>query len=339
MKIKYWILLVGLSLITFMLLSGCSQKDNNSAGSNDSPKSSPIELKVVGFFPSHVTEWEAVDYFIEQVNRELAGKVVINKLGGPEVIPANEQPEALRMGTIDMVYAPTFQWVSIAPELEAAKLAEITPMEMRKNGAFEFFDDVMQKKANAKYLGLFTSGFENFNIFTNVKLDKADLSGFIMRSVPIYEPLLLQLGASIVSLPLTEVSNAMDRGVITAFAYSLPGAEAFGFDQVAKYVINPGFYAAEAALAINTDAWNKLPKDVQDTLMRISIEAEEYGWNFHGDLKDQAVDSLTKKGMEFIELPPGEKEKFSTIAIEAGWEKVMERTPDSYDRLKGLLTK
>lgn len=327
-----------LLMVTLVLLSGCGEKNNESSGGEGSANN-PVELRIVGFFPSHVTEWEAVDYFVEQVNKELAGQVIINKLGGPEVIPANEQPEALRMGTIDMIYAPSAQWVPIAPELDAVKLAELSPMELRNNGGNEFLDQIYQEKANAKFIGIFQSGFENFAIFTNHKMDKADLSGQIMRSIPIYEPLLLKLGASIVSLPLTEISNAMDRGVITAFAYSLPGAEAFGFDQVAKYVINPGFYAGEASVAINLDAWNKLPKDVQDTIMRIAVEAEEYGWEYHTNLKNEAIESLTQKGMEFIDLPPGEREKFIEIATEAGWEKVKERTPGNYDRLREVLTK
>jgi hypothetical protein len=48
---------------------------------------------------------------------------------------------------------------------------------------------------------------------------------------------------------------------------------------------------------------------------------------------------LLKEGIEVIELPPGEREKFLKVAYEEGWKDVLAKNPEAGAKLKELLTK
>lgn len=330
-------MLLGLTL----LLAGCGQSTPSSSNdsSSNKPAQDPVELKMVGYWPTNAKEWHVANSFIDQVNKELAGKVKITVMGGPELIPQTELANAVRTGAIDMGYATASAFVSLVPEADAVKLTELTPEEMRKNGATAFIDKMFREKANSHFLGLTMYGNGFFHLYTKQKLEKADLSGLIFRSIPIYEPLLKALGAQITTLPGSEIITSMDRKVITGFAYPIAGAFGLGYGQAAKYVLTPGFYAPEASLTINLDKWNKLPKDVQETIDKLAAKAEIEAMEWTKGWEDEDAAALKKQGVEFVELPAGEKEKFIQTARETGWAKIKERTPQNWEQLQKLLAK
>lgn len=334
---KKRVMLIGISLLLSfaLLMTGCGQKspDSSTTGQN------LVELKMVGSFPLNAPEWKITKDFVDQVNKELTGKVKITIAGGPELIPTTELANAVRTGATDMSFSMASQYVSIVPEADAIKLATISPKDMRSNGAHEFYDKLFKEKANGHFLGMALFGQEWFHIFTNTKLEKADLSGYIFRSVPIYDPLLKELGAKVTTLDMTEINTAMDRKVITGFAYPVAGADANGFGQAAKYVLNQGFYSAEPILVINQDKWNKLPKDVQDTIDKLAAKAEVDSVAWCKEWADKSAVALKEKGVQFVDLPSEEKAKFAKVAADAGWAKIKERTPGNYEQLKKLLAK
>jgi TRAP-type C4-dicarboxylate transport system substrate-binding protein len=101
----------------------------------------------------------ADDYlgFIAHANKVLEqkfpGQVEIKYLGGSEVIPTKDQPEALRVGTVDMYFGTDAYYAGIAPSANASKLTQFTSWEERERGANKIFDEIHRKKLNATYLG------------------------------------------------------------------------------------------------------------------------------------------------------------------------------------------
>ncbi|MCL6478588.1 MAG: TRAP transporter substrate-binding protein DctP [Peptococcaceae bacterium] len=336
MHVKKSAVFVGISLLLgfALLLPGCGQE----TPAPNTGAQSPVELKMVGSFATSAPEWKITKDFVDQVNKELAGKVKITIAGGPELIPPTELANAVRTGAVDMSFSQASMYVSLVPEADAIKLATVSPADMRKNGAHDFLDKKFREKANGHFLGMTMFGQEWFHIFTNTKVEKADLSGHIFRSIPIYEPVLKALGAKVTTMDISEVVTAMDRKVITGFAYPVAGAAA-NFGTAAKYVLNPGFYAAEPIMVINQDKWNSLPEDVRNAVDKLAAKAEIDSVEWCKTWSEQSAKELKDKGVQFVDLPAGEKEKFEKVVFEAGWAKIKERSPDSYDQLKKLLTK
>lgn len=330
-----------LTLVTILtvglLVAGCGKGSRTGQATGGGGE---VELKFVSYFAlNSEKEWLAAKYFIDKVNKELSGKVRIKVLGGPEVVQAADQPEALRAGNIDMNFIPFSYYTSLVPEADALKLSEYSPMEMRKNGAFEFIDKKAQEKANTKVLGLMLPGTEWFYVYTTKKVDKADLSGLILRTIPIYEPAIKALGAKTVSMPISEVHDALQRKVIDGLCYPVLGADDLKLNEVVKYAIDAGFLSGEAVIVINNGKWQSLPEDVRKKIADIAAEAEEYGWNKLKELKQTSMNNLKAGGVEFVKLSPEEEVKFRKVIREASWAEIKKRCPDSYEKLYELLVR
>jgi len=95
-----------------------------------------------------------------------------------------------------------------------------------------------------------------------------DLKGLKIRmGTTALNTIFQSMGASPVFLPGGEIYESVKRGVIDAFEYITPSLNwGMGFQEVTKYMYLSSSRAPSDAqsLFVNMDAWNALPKDLQD---------------------------------------------------------------------------
>jgi TRAP-type mannitol/chloroaromatic compound transport system substrate-binding protein len=95
-----------------------------------------------------------------------------------------------------------------------------------------------------------------------------DLKGLKIRmGTTALNTIFQSMGASPVFLPGGEIYESVKRGVIDAFEYITPSLNwGMGFQEVTKYMYLSSSRAPSDAqsLYVNMDAWNALPKDLQD---------------------------------------------------------------------------
>ena len=72
-----------------------------------------VTFKAVAFIPKNHPLMSQTIVWVDMINKELAGKVKINYIGGPEVIPGLQQVEAVRKGVIDIAFNPTAYYQNI----------------------------------------------------------------------------------------------------------------------------------------------------------------------------------------------------------------------------------
>jgi TRAP-type C4-dicarboxylate transport system substrate-binding protein len=106
-----------------------------------------------------------------------------------------------------------------------------------------------------------------------------------------------------------------------------------------KYIVEPGFYQVPNPLVMNLGTWSKLPKKFKDLLTEAAVEAEKRTIAHFDELAKQERPILLKEGLQVIDLPPAEKEKFLKVAYDEGWKDILEKNPVAGPRLKELLTK
>jgi TRAP-type C4-dicarboxylate transport system substrate-binding protein len=158
--------------------------------------------------------------------------------------------------------------------------------------------------------------------------------------MPLYSPFLTKLGAKPIIIPPTEVYTALQRGVVDGFLFS-EDAEIpdWGWEEVTKYKILPGFFQIENATLVNLDKWNTLPKELQDAL-ETSIEIFEGTDSVrYLKLKEAGWKKMQKAGMTEIVLPPDDAAELVKTAYEATWETVLKDAPEWGPKLKELLDK
>jgi TRAP-type C4-dicarboxylate transport system substrate-binding protein len=304
-------------------------------------KAETFTLKAVTGWPKPSSENISFFIFTELVEQMVAkkypGELKINYIGGPEAVKSTDQAQACQRGMVDMVYTTNAYYLSVLPEADAYKLSDFTPMEERANGTWKYMNDLHEKKG-LYLLGRLGLG-EKFYLYLKKPIQSADLKGLNIRVSPMYLQIIKGLGGNPVVIPPTEVYVALERNVVDGFCWPAVGIRDWGWQKQVKYIVEPGFYQVPNPLLMNLNTWNKLPKKFKDLLTEAAIEAEKRTIAHFDELAKQERPILLKEGLQVIDLPPAEKEKFLKVAYDEGWKDVLEKNPVTGPKLKELLTK
>ena len=146
---------------------------------------------------------------------------------------------------------------------------------------------------------------QEMGLFSNKKASKmSDFKGMRVRTPGWYMDIMTQLGASVSPLPGGEVYLALERGVIDAAEFSTPAINyPMGFDEITKYVIEPGVHqpSCQSALFINKDSYNKLPADLKWIVDIAAKETQLWSTAWQENLNTEAI-KLFKEKVEFVRM-------------------------------------
>jgi len=300
-----------------------------------------ITLKAVTGWPKPSSENKSFFIFTELVEQMVAkkypGELKINYVGGPEAVKSTDQVQACQRGMVDMAYTTNAYYLSVLPEVDAYKLSEFTPMQERANGAWKYMNDLHEKKG-LYLLGRLGLG-EKFHLYLKKPIQSADLKGLNIRVSPMYLQIIKGLGGNPVVIPPTEVYAALERNVVDGFCWPAVGIRDWGWQKQVKYIVDPGFYQVPNPLVMNLSAWTNLSKKFKDLFTEAAIESEKRTIAHFDDLAKQERPILLKEGLQVIDLPAAEKEKFLKVGFDEGWKDVLAKNPDAGAKLKELLTK
>lgn len=305
-------------------------------------KAETFTLKAVAGWPKTASEYKAFTMFTDIVDQMVAKKypseLKIQFIGGPEAVKSPDQVQALQRGMVDMVFTTNAYYVSVLPEVDALKLSNFTPAEERTNGAWAYINDIHEKKIGVHYLARLGLGTK-FHLYLKKPIKSADLKGLNIRVSPMYLQVIKGLGGNPVVIPPTEVYVALERNVVDGYCWPAVGIRDWGWQKQTQYVVDPGFYNVPNPLLVNLKVWNKLPKKLRDLLTEAAKEAEKKVVAAFNEMAEKERPLLIKEGIQVIDLPPAEKERFLKVAYDEGWKDIIQKNPKAGPELKKLLTK
>lgn len=294
----------------------------------------PMELKALTFVPKTHPIAAMIPVWIDRVNTELKGVIKIDFVGGPEVIPAFDQAEALRKGMIQVGFLPAAYYAGLLPEADAISLSNYDfKKEREPGGIFEYLIE-RHKTINMMLLGTWIYDPFYLRVKKPVK-GLEDLKGIKMRTAAKYDKMMLKLGMVPVTIQFGEVYTALQRGVVEGFGWSVLGPREVGWLEHCKYLIDIPFYTRQNTLILmNLDVWNKLSKKDQDKIIDISIK-------FEPDMKayfDKAIEKEFKEwdkvGVQRIKFSSEDIKKFLDTSITAHWEDLEKKVPEIVKEMK-----
>jgi TRAP-type transport system periplasmic protein len=305
-------------------------------------KAETITLKAITAWPKNSAEGNtSLNFFLESVEKQVAqkypGELKINMIGGPEVVKIQDQVHAAQTGMIDIVHTTNAYYVHLLPEADAMKLSHLTPWEERASGAWAYYNDLHEKKG-LYFMGRIGTDLP-FNLYLNKPISTADLRGLNIRVSPMYLQLVKGLGGNPVVIPPTEVYTALERKVVDGYGWPAIGIREWGWEKYTKYIVLPPFYSGPHPMVMNLKAWNGLAQKFKDVLNQAAMEAEKKTVAFYHEEGTKEMALLKKAGLQVIELPPAEKEKFLKVADDEGWKDVLAKNPQTGPKLRELLTK
>jgi len=296
-----------------------------------------VEMKAVSFLPKDHRLCAMIPKWIEAVNTELKDAVKINWLGGPEVMPAFDQPEAVKKGIFQVGFLPAAYYGGLLPAADAISLSKYDfKKEREPGGVYDYFIE-MHKKINMMLLGTWL--YDPFYLYVKKPVKGIEeLKGLKMRTAAKYDKMMLKLGMVPVTVQFGETYTALQRGVVDGFGWPTIGPKEWGWLEFAKYVVDIPFYSRQNTfMLMNLDTFNKLSKPVQEKLVAISAKFEpEMQAHFEKQIADEKQ-AMEKLGVQRIKFSDADTKIFIAAANDAFWEDLEKKVPEETKVLKKLL--
>jgi TRAP-type C4-dicarboxylate transport system substrate-binding protein len=249
-------------------------------------------------------------------------------------MPPFEVGNAVRTKVVDIANVTGAFYTNLMPEADSFKLISKPMAEQRRNGTWEFINQLHNQKLNAYYLA---RQFHNvpFHIYLNKKPEKLDFSGLKIRVTPVYKDIVEALGGTAITTAPGEVYTALERGVVDGYGWPVSGIFDLGWEKVTKYRLEPAFYSVEVNVLVNLDSW----KALSDAQRKVLTDAA--AWLEGLDAENTALiaaerDKQTKIGIQPIEFSADEAKKFLDKANEVAWQSVIKRAPEAGAKLRQL---
>jgi TRAP-type C4-dicarboxylate transport system substrate-binding protein len=294
-----------------------------------------VALKAVNGFQEGTYFAKNFERFIKKVNEEGKGVVQINYIGGPKAIPAFDQGSALRNGVVDLANTTAAWTASLVPEGLVLNYTHMGMAELRKNGGLEQLNKLYMDKG-LYYFARTGEGIP-YHIYTNKKIDKADLTGQKLRIAPIFRDFFQKLGATVTTIPPGDVYTALERGVVDGYGWPLLGIFDMGWQDKTKYRVDPGFYRLELGVVFSANTWKKLSAEQRGFLEKQAawlegLNAEDAARDGQAELKKQEA-----AGIQTIKLDPTQSAAMLKVAYEAAWDGIVRSSPTHGPVLRNLM--
>jgi TRAP-type C4-dicarboxylate transport system substrate-binding protein len=225
----------------------------------------------------------------------------------------------VRIGAVEMACAPWALFSFLDPRLGIIETPFLFQTTQGASAACKFllplYDEILQEKFNAKGLNLYNPGGMHVYSSKPVKTLE-DWKGLLAGAIsPPSASMIKALGGSPVTIVWTDLYESLQKKVIDACCQGLHGANNFGLFEICKYATI--FYGVSGwnGFSINLDVWKKMPKNIQDILIKEATIAGEWMCDLNDyRLEAEDIKRAREMGVEVYILPKEERDRWEAMA-------------------------
>lgn len=333
-KLNFLLSLMAISLM--LMLSGCGGSDENSAQSQGGGGSEDkIIIKYthgVGTDPSDPHQWVALKF------EELAEKYTDNRVD-VQIFPGGQLGSEQR-GFQDVqngvVQATSLAGNNAAVFAPSVGIYDLPYMFINREEAYKVMDGIwddlnekMIEESGTRALIWFEQGFRTLTNSKKPVTTLDDLQGLKIR-VP-QNPMMLgafkSWGCEPVPVAWDETFTALQQGLVDGQENPHTVNNSMKFYEANQKYITDIHYKMWIGPVVVQEKWlQSLPEDIREALIKAGRDTALAEREFIQELEKNALDNLTKNGMEYLGAPKDEEE----------WQKrAMAIWPEFYDTIGG----
>jgi TRAP-type C4-dicarboxylate transport system substrate-binding protein len=293
--------------------------------------SSVIHLKFATYLPEPHGTTKACEQFIADLEARTNGQVKVTFFPGGSLANAPTMIKAIETGITDIGLSHISYTPGRFPVTEICELPIGYPTGWVANRIMnDFYEKFKPKEWHAVVPLWFHANSPSILAGTKPLRTLEDFKGQIIRAPGRMADVITALGGTPAPTPVVETYDAIAKGVIQGVFVGMEGIRSFKFGEITKYVtvswnVGPSypFY-----VAMNKRSYAKLPPDIKQIFDKLCGEYKEkfaLVWNA-SDFPGFAFGK--QKGVEFIELP---KQEFDR------WIKAVQPVIDEY--VKSMVAK
>ncbi|MFC3286005.1 TRAP transporter substrate-binding protein DctP [Litchfieldella rifensis] len=254
---------------------------------------------------------------------------------GESLFGAKEQWGALVRGRLDMTALPLDYASGRHPEFSATLMPGLVRNHERAQrlNDSEFMDMIKEviREGGARVLAdaWLAGGFAS-SVRCITSPDTVE--GQTMRAAgPAFDEMLETAGASIASMPSSEIYTAMQTGVLDGANTSSGSFVSYRIYEQVTCLTAPGenaLWFMYEPILISEQSWNKLNEEQQQALIEAGEAAEEYFTAEAANLDTKMVEVFKENGVEVVTMSPENYDAWLEIAKQSSYKTFAENVPN-----------
>jgi TRAP-type transport system periplasmic protein len=305
-----------------------------------------VTLKASHQFPGG--KGDVRDEMVQMIAREVAAANVdmnIKVFPGSSLVKPKEQWKAMLSGQIDMTSLPLDYASGFHPQFGATLMPGLVKSHAhaRRINDSEFMKEIkgIIEKGGVKVLADAWLGGAFAGKDKCIKTP-ADMAGQKMRSAgATFSQMWAGAGASIVSIPSSEVYSALQQGVATATDTSSGSFVSFRLYEQVKCITaagDNGLWFMYEPVLISMKAWNGLNPAQQKALSAASEKAQTYFEGESKKLDDKMVETFKANKVEVVTLSEAEAEAWRAVAQKTSYKEFADKVPGGKELIEKALS-
>ncbi|WP_111413586.1 TRAP transporter substrate-binding protein DctP [Billgrantia lactosivorans] len=251
---------------------------------------------------------------------------------GQSLFKADEQWGALVRGRLDITALPLDYASGRHPEFSATLMPGLVrnhdhAQRLNDSEYMEMIKEVINEGgarvlADAWLAGGFASSEQCITSPDTVEGQNIRAAG------PAFEEMLEAAGASIASMPSSEIYTGMQTGVLDAANTSSMSFVSFRLFEQVECLTEPGDYALwfmYEPILISNQSWDKLNEEQQQALTEAGQAAEEFFAGEAAGLDDKMVEVFEEEGVEVVSMSEEDYQAWLEIAKETSYKNFAEK--------------
>lgn len=314
-------ILMGTVLIVCFALLG-----SNLASSQEPQKKPEFKMKISEMSPPLALSCRVLDWWASEIEKRTNGRVKFDRYWSGSLVGAYEQLDSMKVGVADIGVIYSGYHPNNVPFLRIGTLPMVHRGSIKQ--ALLASDDLCRnnrslqaefEKNNLKYMLQVLYG--NHYIFARFPLNTLDdLKGRTIRSYGPHLAFLKEFGCGLVSLPVPEVYESIERGVVDGTTQYLSLGISGRYYEVCKYLNTTELgHNVGCPAAMNLDRWKKLPKDIQGIIEDVNAEAVGHNIRIHSEINQDEMNVVKSKGVIISQFPPNDVKRLVEVADTKIW--------------------
>jgi len=286
-----------------------------------------FKMKFASMDPPGAGDTLTADWWASQVEKRTEGRVKIERFWSGSLIGGYEQLHAVKTGVIQL----TFLYSGYHPK--NAPLTVITLLPCMNVGlpkvSFAATDELMKtnkaiiaelKGNNVKYLFPFT--MTNHYLWSMVPMRTLDdFDGLRLRSWGFNYTLFKKWGCGMVSLPVPEVYDSLERKAVDATTMYISNGVSLRLHEVVKYLnVTELGHNLGCPAVINLDTWNRLPADIRKIIEEVNAETVDKCTEIATESYRKGMAAVKDAGLIIQRFPPEEEKVLTEVSRKEIWE-------------------
>ena len=255
------------------------------------------------------------DHFMTAVEERTGGRIQFERYYDSSIGSAREIAEAMMQGVVDMmaggsgdasVYAPVMEILTNGPYLyDSPEHGEAVLRAV--------WDDVTTMLRDARMQPLFPYYMGTRQLISKKPVRSfEDFQGLRKRTLetPFFIDMFRAMGGAPSPTAFSEVYTALQTGVVEAAGGDAQSINLQKWYEQAKYLTKYDLIRVQTILVMSQSAYDALPDDLKETINEVAWEQVAWANQMAEASEEETLSHLSELGVEVIELPDGEKQKF-----------------------------